>query len=239
MPRSLPNFRQRAQLTELMDEPCSRDVLRACLCDIARVNRWTLGYRPLFHWLDAILSVHPGPLRILDVGCGNGDALRRIAQRCKAGGIPVELIGLDINRDAVAIAAEATPSSMRIEWIATDVFAYVPRRRIHLVISSLFTHHLSDAEVVRFLRWMEHNAELGWFVNDLSRGAVSYFLLRAFVRLANVHHFVQHDGPVSIARSFSSDDWQRLCASASLRGEDISIRAHKPGRLCVARRKML
>src|SRR5215469_9755097 len=101
MPHSVPDFRRRAQLTELMDEPCSRDVLRACLRDIARVNRWTLGYRPLFHWLDATLSAHPGPLRILDVGCGNGDALRRIAQRARVRGIPVELIGLDINRDAV------------------------------------------------------------------------------------------------------------------------------------------
>lgn len=221
-----------------MDEPCSRDVLRACLRDIARVNRWTLGYRPLFRWTDAILSAHPGPLRILDVGCGNGDALRRIARRAEQRGIPVELIGLDINRDAVSIAAEATAPSTHIEWIATDVFAYVPRRRIHLVISSLFTHHLSDAEVIRFLRWMERNAELGWFVNDLSRGAMSYFLLDALVRLANLHHFVQHDGPVSIARSFSSADWQHFCASAGLRREDAAIQAYKPGRLCVARSKM-
>ena len=46
MPRSAPDFSRRAQLTELMDEPCSREQLRACLRDLARVNRWFMGYRP-------------------------------------------------------------------------------------------------------------------------------------------------------------------------------------------------
>jgi hypothetical protein len=48
------DFRYRAQLTELMDEPCSRDELRACLRDIARTNRWTLGYWPVLRWLNAL-----------------------------------------------------------------------------------------------------------------------------------------------------------------------------------------
>jgi hypothetical protein len=70
---SAPDFRYRAQLTELMDEPCSRDVLRACLRDIARTNQWTFAYRPLLHWLNSITASLPAlnePLRILDVGCG-------------------------------------------------------------------------------------------------------------------------------------------------------------------------
>jgi hypothetical protein len=56
MPPEALDFRQRAQLTELMDEPCSREVMRDCLRDLARVNRWFLAYRPLLTWLDGIRS---------------------------------------------------------------------------------------------------------------------------------------------------------------------------------------
>ena len=63
MPSDSLDFSQRANLTELMDEPCSRDVLRACLRDIARTNRWTFAYRPLFRWLDEVA----GTFAALDV----------------------------------------------------------------------------------------------------------------------------------------------------------------------------
>ena len=40
---------------------------------------------------------------------------------------------------------------------------------IDFVVSSLFTHHLSDAMIVRFLRWMEATARRGWLIYDLQR----------------------------------------------------------------------
>lgn len=236
LPESL-DFRSRARLTELMDEPCSRDELRACLRDIARLNRWFLGYRPVLDWLGACAAIKAaGPLRILDVGCGYGDCLRRVAHWAHARGLAVELTGLDINPDTVAIAAEVDPAS-GIAWVGTNVFAYQPAQPPHLVMSSLFTHHLSDAEVVRYLAWMEEHALAGWFINDLSRSAVPYHLLRLFSRALRMHPFVQHDGPVSFARSFAVEDWRRLCAAAGLGEGEISIRKYKPARLCVARRK--
>jgi SAM-dependent methyltransferase len=235
-----PDFRHRAQLTELMDEPCSRDVLRACLRDIARTNRWTLAYRPLLRWLNAIVASLPPrqePLRIIDVGCGYGDGLRRIEQWAKGRHIAVDLIGLDLNPDATAIAAEASPASSRIQWITEDILSYSPPQPPHLVVSSLFTHHLAEDEIVRFLKWMEAHARLGWFISDLSRAPIPYFFFRAFAKLARLHPFVQYDGPVSIERSFVPADWQSMCAAAGLGNQSVEIQSFKPARLCVARRK--
>ena len=234
-----PDFRRRAQLTELMDEPCGREELRACLRDLARVNRWFLGYRPLLGWLNQIVPRGGEPVHILDVGCGYGDGLRRIERWAQERGIRVELTGLDINPQTVAIAAEATPPGSRIAWAAADVFAYDQEKPVDLVVSSLFTHHLDEADVIRFLLWMERHARRGWFVNDLSRAAVPYDLFGTFAKLARLHRFVQHDGPVSIARAFVEEDWQRMCAAAGLREHEILIRAFTPARLCVARRKLL
>jgi 2-polyprenyl-3-methyl-5-hydroxy-6-metoxy-1,4-benzoquinol methylase len=239
--RELPasiNFSERAQLSELMDEPCSRDTLRACLRDISRTNRWTFASRPLLHWLDAVLPASSPPtdaVRILDVGCGYGDGLRRIEQWATSRRIAVELVGLDLNPDATAIAREVTPTSSAIRWVTADVLKYDPPQPPHLVVSSLFTHHLNEQQIIQFIRWMEGNAVTGWFINDLSRAALPYYFFRTFARVAGLHPFVQYDGPVSIARSFVAEDWRRMCAAAGLREGEFEIQPFKPARLCVAR----
>jgi SAM-dependent methyltransferase len=240
MPSNSPDFRYRSQLTEFMDEPCSRELLRAYLRSLARTNRLTLAYRPLLHWLNAMTSkptALPELLRILDVGCGFGDSLRRIERWTKQRGIAVELIGLDLNPNATAIAAEASPAGSKIQWVNANVLTYTPSEPVHLVVSSLFTHHLAENDIVRFLRWMELHAQIGWFINDLSRAAIPFHLFRAFSKLAGLHPFVQHDGPVSIARSFVPQEWRDLCAAAGLGPPDVDIQSFRPARLCVARRK--
>ena len=232
------DFSQRAQLSELMDEPCSREVIEACLHDLARVNRWFGAYRPLLRWLEEMRpQAGSEPLRILDVGCGYGDGLRRIERWASERRIPVELTGIDLNPDSIAIAGAQGESDSRIRWVAGDVFAYRAPRPLHLIVSSLFTHHLGDSDVVRFVRWMEQNAEMGWFINDLSRAAVPYHLFRWFARLAGLHPFVQHDGPVSIARAFVPEEWRQLCARAGLTQDEFEVLSYKPARLCVSRRK--
>jgi SAM-dependent methyltransferase len=238
MPHDGLDFSRRAQLSELMDEPCSREVIEACLRDLARVNRWFGAWRPVLRWLDEMRpQTGSEPLRILDVGCGYGDGLRRIERWARERRIPVELTGIDLNPDSIAIAGAQSPLESRIRWAAGDVFAYQAPRPAHLIVNSLFTHHLVDSDVVRFVRWMEQNAEMGWFINDLSRAAVPYHLFRWFSRLAGLHPFVQHDGPVSIARAFVPEEWRQLCARAGLKQDEFEVLTYKPARLCVSRRK--
>jgi SAM-dependent methyltransferase len=236
---AIHDFSRRADLSELMDEPCSRETLRACLRDLARVNHWFLGYRPVLDWLDG-LHCPPGngPLRILDVGCGYGDGLRRIELWARRRGILVELTGIDLNPDTIAIAAEATPAGSAIHWVTANVFDYKSQEQAHLVVSSLFTHHLRDQEVVRFVEWMERNVQIGWFINDLSRAAVPCHLFRWFARAVRLHPFVRHDGPVSFQRAFVAHDWRRMCAAAGLAPGKYDVLAYKPARLCVSRRKL-
>ncbi|MGH9587256.1 MAG: methyltransferase domain-containing protein, partial [Acidobacteriaceae bacterium] len=135
-------------------------------------------------------------------------------------------------------AREFTENDSSIQWVTGDAFSYEPAEPISIVISSLFTHHLVDAEIVNFIAWMERVAERGWFVNDLHRKPVPYYGFAALAWLMRWHRFVRHDGPVSIRRSFLGEDWERFCASAGLRREDVRIEEVRPGRLCVARTKV-
>lgn len=241
MPHNSIDFSRRADvavLTEWMDEPCSRDEMRACLRDLERVNRWLLAYRPVLDWLNSLdLRKLHRPVRVLDVGCGYGDTLRRVESWAREHSQEVELTGIDLNPDTIAIAEEATPRDSTIRWIAGDVFELGHAQASDLVISSIFTHHLSDAEVVRFLRWMEANTAMGWLINDLSRAPIPYYLFGWFARLMRLHRFVRHDGPVSIARAFQPDDWRRLCAAAGLAQSKFRMQAYQPARLCVSRIK--
>ena len=237
MPLSELDFSTRADVTELMDEPCSPEELRACLRDIARLNRWFMAYRPTLCWLVSLdLQKFATPTHILDVGCGYGDTLRQIEKWASTRQIRVKLTGCDLNRDAVAIAAEASSNKSRIEWVAADVFQYQSGEPIDIIVSSLFTHHLAEWDIVQFIRWMEERARVGWFINDLSRAAVPYHLLNAFSKVAGLHRFVQNDGPVSIKRAFVPADWLRICARAGLRENEINIETFTPARLCVGRK---
>jgi 2-polyprenyl-3-methyl-5-hydroxy-6-metoxy-1,4-benzoquinol methylase len=190
--------------------------------------------------MEQLVASHPesaGPLRVVDVGCGYGDTLRRIAAWATRRGIAVELAGIDLNPDAIRAAKEATPPGQGIEWIVGDALSHAATGDIDVVLCSLLTHHLTDPQVVQFLRWMEQTARCGWFVNDLHRQAVPYHLFRLLARLTNWHPFVKNDGPVSIRRSFVVEDWQGLCAAAGLAAEKVSIREYRPARLCVGRVK--
>ena len=240
------------ELPELMDGPLPYAVIRDYLGDLAKVNRFTHGYQPTLAFLDRIAgscdacrSVCIRPLRILDVGSGGGDTLRAIAHWAAARNIPVDLTGLDLNPLSTRAAQEfsdkdssdpkdiSAPLVANIHWITGDVFSYSPDPQPDLVLSALFTHHLSTPEIIRFLSWMEQHASLGWFINDLHRSRNAAFFFPLLPILLGWHRFISHDGPVSLRRAFVPEDWQRILAQANISA--ATIEAHSMNRLCVAR----
>jgi len=236
----VPDLSSRVLAPELMDDPANSFAdYRACLYNLARVNRLSLAYRPTIAFLDALAATGrlsgPGPIAVLDVGCGAGDMLRAVSAWAHRRGVAVDLTGLDANPRAARAAAGAARPGEAIRWVTADVFAYRHQGPVDVVISSLFAHHLNDAQLVRFVAWMEEKARIGWFVNDLHRHAVAHVGFRAWARAAGWHRFVRHDGPVSIARAFRRPDWRRLLAAAAIPEGAASIVWQMPFRLCVER----
>ena len=91
--------------------------------------------------------------------------------------------------------------------------------RTDFIVSSSFTHHLGDADLVRFIRWMDRYAAHGWFINDLQRHILPYFFIKYATRFLPVNRMARHDGPVSVARAFVADDWRHLLAEAGIPAE--------------------
>ena len=224
-------FASRSTASEWMDAPdLDQADLARCLDDLAVVNSVTLARAPTIGFLRRAARGRDG-LSVLDVGYGQGDMLRRIARWGKRRGVALRLEGVDLSPASAVAARAATPAWMDIRYRTGDVFDEAPGS-VDIVVSSLFTHHLGDEDVVRFLRWMERTARVGWFVNDLHRHAVAYYGFKALSTAAGWHPMVRHDGPVSVARSFRRADWVRLLGEA---GVAARVRWHLPFRYCVSR----
>jgi 2-polyprenyl-3-methyl-5-hydroxy-6-metoxy-1,4-benzoquinol methylase len=233
----MPDLRNRSALPELMDgDDVSQADFAACMVDLAKVNTLTLAREPTLAFVAQAVAKAPDTLTILDVGFGAGDMLRSIARMLRRRGKQARLIGIDLNPRSEPAASAMTAPDMTIEWRTGDAFALAREERPDLIISSLVTHHMDDAEIVQFLAWMEATARRGWFVNDLHRHALAWYGFTAMARLARWHRFVQHDGPLSIARSFRRADWERLLAAAGSPA-DAAIHWRFPFRYCVERRR--
>ena len=225
------------ELPEWMDEPCTFEQFRDCVRDLEQVNRWTLGYRPTLEFLEQVVAGprvrNTAPLRILDVGFGRGDGLRRIARWAKEHGVAVTLTGVDINPFAAQAAREVATNETPICWLTGD-YRDVDEP-FDIVLSALLTHHLASAEAAAFLAWMETHGRYGWFINDLERSRRAAAAFTVLARIARWHPFVQHDGPVSFRRAFRHEDWTRLLTVASIDPHVVTLQPWRPGRLCVGR----
>ena len=200
--------------------------LELVLRDLARFNGAMLGHRSVIAWLRRATKDAPSgqPMTLVDVGCGYGDLLRAIRRWSRRRGLPLKLIGIDLSRETVRIARAATNDADQIEYRVENVFEYRADEPIDFVVSSLLTHHLSDAMIVQFLRWMEATARKGWLIYDLQRHAVPYFFIGLMGKVTSLHRTVIHDGRISVARSLTRAEWRRHFLAAGIAGNAVKLR---------------
>ena len=220
----------RAQAEELMDGDLDGATYAAVVGDLARVNTLTLAARPTLGFLARAVAGQR-TLRLLDVGFGDGDMLRRIARWAERRGIAADLVGVDLNpRSEAAARAHTPPPSLPIRYVTGD-YADMGSGW-DAIVSSLVAHHMSHDQLVAFLRFMEANAR-SWFVNDLHRHGFAHGGFPLLARLARWHPIVRHDGRLSIARSYRPAEWPPILAEAGIAQARV-FRAF-PFRLCVER----
>jgi 2-polyprenyl-3-methyl-5-hydroxy-6-metoxy-1,4-benzoquinol methylase len=221
---------KRLEAGELMDDPAlDAGTYHAVLHDLAKVNRVTFAYRPTLDFLARALRARKS-FRLLDVGFGDGDMVRRIARWARRRGIAAELVGVDLNPRSVAAAEAVTPDGVPIRYLAGD-YANLAGQGFDFVVSSLVAHHMSHAQLVAFLRFMDREARAGWFVNDLNRHRFAHGAFPLLAGLMGWHRIVRLDGTTSIARSYRPGEWPPILAEAQVEGAQVHRRF--PFRLCV------
>ena len=219
----------RSQAEELMDaDDLDAATYADVVGDLASVNTVTLARRPTLDFL-ARATAGRKTFRLLDVGFGDGDMLRRIARWAAARGIEAELVGVDLNPRSEQ-AARAHGGDIRY---VTGDYADLADEPWDVIVSSLVAHHMTRDQLVAFLRFMERHASAGWFVNDLHRHGFAHWGFPILATLARWHPIVRHDGTLSIARSYRPDEWPPILADAGI--STATVRRVFPFRLCVER----
>jgi len=236
----MSNFKKRSTENELMDtETISFVEFKNCLRHLEIINIFSFAYRPTYAWLKKSLKgiSHHKSIAIFDVGSGGGDMLRQIWKWTKKWGIQVSLTGIDANPWSKKSAEEFTSPDLPITFKTSDIFKFNPIQPPDFIISSLFTHHLTEHDLITFIQWMDKYAIRGWFVNDLHRHCIPYFFIKYATCLMPVNRIVRHDAPISVARSFTIIDWYDLLKKAGIPKKEVYIKWFFPFRYGIARNK--
>jgi len=214
-------------VVELLDRAGNSDEeVRGSLRDLEWFNRYFGGVRTLLLCLSRMVGERSqNPLRILDIATGGADLPRAICRWARKRNLAVTVEALDRNDQVLAAATEWSVGypEIRLRRAEAPPLPY-PNQSFDYVISSLFFHHLSEAQGVTLLREMGRIARRGLVVNDLLRSRRARFLTAIVTRLLSANRLTRHDGPISVLRGFRPDELFRMATEAGL--ADVRLTLH-------------
>jgi ubiquinone/menaquinone biosynthesis C-methylase UbiE len=216
----------RVEREELIDslDPSDEDFAQS-FADVARVNRYLGGIAAILRPLTALLQYVPAdrPVRILDLATGGADIPRAIVQAFRSGrfgaGRQVEITALDNHPRVLTYARKETPTDAypEIRIVEGDAFALAyPDDAFDITLCSLAFHHFGYDRCVSLLREMNRLSSAGFVVNDLLRDSVACGLIWILTRLVGAHPITQHDGPLSVLRAYTKEEYVAMCRDANL-----------------------
>ena len=224
------NWRQRSYEKELLDgDAIPFEDIRRNMEELDFINHWLGGHRITRAGMRTMTTLAGSglaggrtagnPLRVCEIGCGGGDNLRVIRNWCSRRGIPVELLGIDINPSCIRFAAGRLPEA---DFMVTDYRLAEFERKPDIIFSSLFCHHFNEGELTEQLKWMQEHSRVGFFINDLHRNRFAWLAIKMLTRLFSGSALVKNDAPLSVKRGFSRQEWKMLLSGAGLSGYEIN-----------------
>lgn len=198
--------------------------LRDALDKIAKINRLLGGNQLTLNGVKSILNQNPtiDNIKIVDVGCGNGDMLRHLADFAELNNIKLELIGIDANLFTINYAKEVSLHYPNIKYRCEDIFAQsFQDMHYDIVLCTLTLHHFKDEEIVQLMKVFESNAKLGIVINDLQRSSLSYRLFQALCFVFRLNKMSRQDGLVSILRGFKKQELEKYSTKLNLKNYSI------------------
>ncbi|WP_299241824.1 methyltransferase domain-containing protein [uncultured Aquimarina sp.] len=216
----LVNLEYRSNEAELMDDPeVNEKDLGIALEDISRVNRLLGGNNITINAvLDEIKKDESTKTWvIMDLGCGDGEMLRKLADVFKEKKIKVKLIGIDNNDKCLLQARKLSTSYTEIEFYNKNILT-LEKGDFHcdIIICTLTLHHFGDEEIKRVLKKSLELVSEVVIINDIHRNKWSYYLFRMFSYFFIKGYIAKNDGLVSIKRGFKRKELMRFAKELKL-----------------------
>jgi len=216
------NLQHRSYEKELMDgDNISFAAMARTLKELNIINTRLGGHAITINGVRE-LTGQPSSLTIAEIGCGGGDNLFAIYQYYLKKNIPVSFIGIDRNAECIEFAKQQYPQ-LPCQWICSDYeVVKFGAQKPDILFSSLFCHHFTNEQLVPMLQWLQQNSRLGFFINDLQRHWLAYYLIKYLTKFFSRSYLVKNDACLSVARSFRKKDWLLLFRQAGINNVSIS-----------------
>jgi len=215
----------RSNAPELMDDfKMEGEILRDALDKIASINQLLGGNKVTLNGIKMLIQSKPKDesVRITDIGCGNGDMLRALADYAKEQKLKFILTGIDANNFTIKHAENLSENYNNISYECRDVFDNsVEEEPCDIFICTLTLHHFKDEEIIRILEKFKQSAKIGIVINDLHRSALAYYLFKALCFVFGLNDMSREDGLVSILRGFKKADLIKYSRQLNLKFSDI------------------
>ncbi len=187
--------------------------MEVMLNDLKTVNTLLGGQKITLNGIYRLLQQVPKSelITIVDIGCGDGDMLRKIAEFGKKHFYNFKLIGIDGNDHIIKIAENKSTKYANISFQVKDVFSKGPIfDTFDIALCTLFLHHFKNDAIVSILEKLSAQAEVGIVVNDLHRSRAAFWLFKIFSSIFIKSKIAKHDGLVSVARGFKRKELRAL-----------------------------
>lgn len=204
------NTKQRTDKPEIMDDfSMEGDVLRDALDKIAKINQLLGGNQLTLRGIQELMTTITTvkELTIIDVGCGNGDMLRTIADFGLKNDLEFKLIGIDANAFTINHARKLSKYYPNITYLCKDIFDEpFSKLKYDIVLCTLTLHHFKEDEIMKLMTLFYANSTIGIVINDLHRSAVAYRLFQALCWVFRLNEMSREDGLTSILRGFKKQE---------------------------------
>lgn len=210
---------------EIMDDfDLEGDVLKESLDKIAKINQLLGGNKLTLKGVAKLLKKVPDSnlITIVDVGCGNGDMLRKLADFGFENNLNLELIGIDANDFTVNYAIDLSRKYPNITYRCQNIFDKTfGEMEYDIVLCTLTLHHFKNNEITELLTLFNTNSNLGFVINDLHRSPIAYRLFQGLSFLLRLNEMSSKDGLTSILRGFKKREL--IAFSENLKFKKYSI----------------
>ncbi len=199
---------------------------------LSLANRYFAGTRSLLDPLRRLIAPHrPGPIRLVDVGCGGAEQARAILDWARRRGVPMQVVAVDRDPDVVRRAAEALRGYPEARVVQGDARRLpFSARGFDYVVSSMLLHYFSWEEAGLLLRAWARLASGALLVNDVERHWFPCAAIRFLARLSGSTLFDESSG-LTVLRGFTPQEFRRLAAGAGF--GPVTVRRYFPFRLTV------
>lgn len=220
----MPDLKNRSYKKELLDnDNIPFADIKQNMKELNTVNKLLGGHNISIEGIKKITGeIHPElPISICEVGCGGGDNLEAIATWCKKNNIKAGFTGIDIKASCIEFASQQYPG-LPAKWITSDyAMVDLTHDKPSIIFSSLFCHHFREDELIAMMQWMNKNSSKGFFINDLQRHTLAYYLIKWLTRIFSKSYLVKNDAPLSVARGFKKNEWISILNAAGIKNYSI------------------